>query len=75
MNWNMDQIPFFPKLVIYGPIILGIFFFILSFSKKQYSAIAEGLGEGAAKKAYFLFRYGGPFLVLIGIISYLIKDF
>jgi len=56
----MDKIPFFPKLVIYGPVISGIFFFILSFSKKQYAAMVESLGENTAKKAHLLFRYGGP---------------
>ncbi len=68
----MDQIPFFHKLVIYGPIISGIFFFILSFSKKQYAAMTESLGESAGKKAHLVLRYGGPLLVLIGIIQCLI---
>ena len=70
----MEQVPFFPKLIIYGPIISGIFFFILSFSSKQHTAMVESLGENSAKKAHLLLRYGGPGLVLIGIIQYLIKD-
>ena len=70
----MEQIPFFPKLIVYGTIIAGIFIFILSFSSKQQKAMIESLGENTAKKAHLLFRYGGPVLVLIGIIQYLIKD-
>ncbi len=71
----MDQVPFFPKLIIYGPIISGIFFFLLSFSKKQHTAMSKSLGENTAKNAHFLFRYGGPVLVLIGMLQYYIKDF
>jgi len=71
----MEQIPFFPKLIIYGPIVSGIIFFFLSFSTKCRKAMVESLGENAAKKAYLFFRYGGPILVAIGIIQYLIKDF
>ena len=71
----MDQIPFFPKFIIYGPIVLGIFVFVYSFSKKQHAAMVASLGENAADKAHFLFRYGGPVLVLLGIIQYFIKGF
>lgn len=70
----MEQIPFFPKLIIYGQVISGIFFFIESFSSKQRKAMVDSLGEGAAKKVHLLLRYGGPVLILIGGIQYLIKD-
>lgn len=48
----MEQIPFFPKLVIWGPIISGIFFILLSFSKKQPNRLK--------------IRYCGIFIVLCG---------
>jgi hypothetical protein len=70
----MDKIPFFSKFVIYFPIVSGIFVFVYSFSKNQHAALVASLGENTANKAHFLFRYGGPVLVLIGIIQYLIKD-
>ncbi len=70
----MEQIPFFPKLVIYGPIVSGIFAFLLSFSNKQRTAMIENLGESYGKRAHLLLRYGGPALILIGIIQYLIQD-
>ena len=70
----MEQIPFFPKLIIYGSIISGLFLFILSFSSKQRTAMIESLGESGGRKAHLLLRYGGPALMLIGIIQYLIQD-
>lgn len=70
----MDNVPFSPKLIIYGPIISGLFIFILSFSSRQKSAMIENLGEKTAKTAHKVFRYGGPILIVIGIIQYLIKD-
>ena len=54
---------------------MGIFVFVYSFSKKQHAAMVASLGENAADKAHFLFRYGGPVLVLLGIIQYFIKGF
>ena len=70
----MEQIPFFPKLVIYGPIISGLFLFLLSFRRKQRTAMIASLGESGGKKAHLFLRYGGPVLILIGLIQYLIQD-
>jgi len=72
---DMLQIPFFPKLAIYSPIITGIAFILFSFSKKQYSAMVKNLGESTAKKAHLLFRYGGAIMFLSGVIQYLLKDY
>jgi len=71
----MEQVPFLPKFIIYGPIVAGIFTFLLSFNKKQHAAMVESLGENTAKKFQLLFKYGGPILVLIGIVQYFLKDF
>lgn len=71
----MGQIPFLHNFVTYFPIVCGLFFFLLSFSKKHYAAMVASLGENTAKKSHFLFRYGGPILVLIGIVQYTIRDF
>ncbi len=71
----MEQIPFFPKLIIYGPIISGIFAFLFSFSNKQRIAMIESLGESGGKKAHLLLRYGGPVLIAIGVTQYLIQGF
>lgn len=71
MKWNMEQIPFFPKLVIYGPIISGIFFFVLSFSKKQYSAMVETNPKNIANIACLKMIYinRGKIFVCWGILS------
>ena len=50
----MEQIPFFPKLIICGSIISGLFLFILSFSSKQRTAMIESLGESGGRKAHLL---------------------
>ena len=70
-QYMIDQIPFFPKLVIYGPMVSGLIFFIISFSTNQYQSMVESLGESTAKKACLLFRYGGPLMVLFGLIQLL----
>lgn len=70
----MEQIPFFPKLVIYGPIIFGSLFFLLSLSKKQRTSLIESLGENGGEKAHVFLRYGGIVLILVGIIQYFIRD-
>ncbi len=70
----MQDIPFFPKLVIYFPMVAGVIMVLFSFSEKQHSSWKENFGDKAANKIRMFFRYGGPVMVLIGIFQYLIKD-
>ena len=70
----MDQVPFFPQLIIYGSIISGMILFLISFSEKQRVAMIESLGESMAKKAHLLMRFGGPILVCIGVSQFFIRD-
>ena len=70
----MIQIPFFPKFIIYFPIVAGVMIFIFSFSQKQYSAMSKSFGENTANKARWLFRYGGPIMIILGLLQYFIKD-
>lgn len=63
-------LPFINKLAAYAPIILGIIFFLCSSSEKFYQSLVENFGEKSASKQIKLFKFGGPILVLVGIIQY-----
>lgn len=58
----------FEKILNYSMIIFGLYFFFFFFNKKQHQLRVESLGEKTANIALKGMRYGGPFLILCGII-------
>ncbi|MBU1042801.1 MAG: hypothetical protein KJ915_00160 [Candidatus Omnitrophica bacterium] len=69
----MQNIPFFPQFVIYFPIFVGIIMFIFSFNKKLYEAWERDFGEKKANRNKKIFRYGAPFMILLGVVQFAIK--
>ena len=68
----MDSIPFFPKFVTYSPMLCAVYFFLLSFSKNQYSAWEKTFGEKNAAKFQIALRYvAPPILIVCGAVQLL----